>query len=639
MLNENSNSGPITAQAREAQIDAIFSKARELPQTDGAVYLAQVRDFMVTQPDVVEAASSESAAWAFFRDGEPIFVSISRGTAGVAPRVAEPRAKAELSPLADAPSELPSSRNACLINLFQSGNNAFQTSTPKVSRILNQVGYQSRELSGSLADYKGLGGGVGVLYVDGHGEVVGKSRRVSGSAVPLGEDVFGLETAELVPTKDGHTDLSRETLGNDLKVGANGEPPAVIRGLVNEDLNGAVQRGHYFITATFVDRYMSNFADHSLVFLNTCYSTHPAAEKFRASLAAKKMATYMGWSLRVDDGDAARFGPQIMDRLLGANAGDIERPEIPAQRPFPVDPVLIWFGTPITRLAGVLQKSGENVVLAPSIQKVDVTDQHHLVLHGKFGSNSGGDGEVRLGQVVLPYESADWQLDTIKVSSEEVLNEGEVEVRVHGVKSNRVPLTIAYNCEVSFNPNRLSRLASRSTGGAFSEIITEDIHSFTASLGTLADRHGYREVPGGPVLRQAGLAAASPLVQITSAEHSGTITYKAGSGGAPQDAVQDILMRPNLSFPFYGSVFSRQEGNGIVYVSIVGSSDRSVAHYPRGLTQPPDYAFPLLVGGVGNVTTDSNGVFQGQDYFGTPDHILFTPRQASVPEAPDSVPR
>ena len=638
-VNMNSTPDGLTTQAREEQIEAIFAKARELPESDPQSYLAQLRNYMITQPNVVEAGLSDGTVWAYFSDGQPIFVSINR-PGGPAPqpnsRIA---AKAAVSPRVDSPSELPRSKAARLINLFQSGNNSFTATTPKISRMLTQVGYEPRDLTGSLADYKSLGGGVGLLYIDGHGETFQKSSEVVGSN-PLTEDVFALESADLVPTKNGKTDLSQETLGEDLKVGPNGEPPAVIRGLVKEDWVGFNKRAHYFITRTFVSRYMSNFSDHSFVFLNTCYSTSPAAIQFLDALKGKGAGTCMGWSERVHDVDAANKGPLFVDRLLGANSDEVSFKENPAQRPFPVDPVLSWFGSPFTILPGQLQKSGENALLAPSIQFIDVTDQLHLELHGNFGSNPGGDGTVRLGDTVLTYQAADWQPDRIKVRSDNYLLDGEVQVTSNGIKSNRVPLTTLFNTDVSFNPGAVSKVSSRAANGAFSQIITNDVETFTAFVGTLADRHGYRETPGGAVVSHTGVSAASRSAQINSAQHFGTIRYVARpDGGSPVDAVQDILVRPSLVFPFAGFAFSRDEGNGIVSVSINGSAAQSEAHHPNNVSQPPDYGLPLLVGGSGNVTVDSNGAFQGQDQVGTPYYILFTPRAATPPAIPDSVPR
>jgi hypothetical protein len=647
----------LTEVQRGLELDAISTVANSQNDSDVANYTASILQVMQGQPDIVETGIDQGDVYGFFSDGEPVLVLDNRPgsdlaqTQSVVPRAASERGLI-LSPTT---LDVPDANTAVLINCFNLPGTHYNAAAPLVGQLLSAANYTVSTPAGSLADFKALGGGAGIFYEDGHGGVLPAATKVVGNSAPLTEATFTLETAELVPTtSNGNVTLVNETLGSDVQVGAGGAPPPVLRVLAAEDYTPGnssaanLKRYHYCVTRTFVDKYMSNFSPNSLVFLNTCDGSRSESASFQHSMQNKGVSVYTGWTASVGDRTSYNLGGLYIDRMLGSNAPSIFIQSSPPERPFDSSSVLSWIaslgqntgtGGPTSLVAATTGASPAFGLLAPSIKDIDVLDQLTLQLNGEFGDNAAANGTVKLNGMEMVYNVTDWTPTTIKVQlpDKAYLTAGNVVVDVNGHDSNTVPVSNNFNTHAVIHSVLDSTRTITGDQTYQQEIYTEDQH-WTADLGVLVDQHGYRTMPGGPIVTQTGEVAPARACNVTSVTDTGTITFIPVDSNNTPTLVEQILLNPALIIPYAGTVFGEVNGTNMVYIDINGGTTRAIDDQPVGSPEPPLYNFPLIMATSGNVPSDPNTGALSGSYTYSGGTATFTPTNASPPQIDVNIP-
>jgi hypothetical protein len=276
--------------------------------------------------------------------------------------------------------------------------------------MLTAGGYTGTSADATLANLRGVSGD-GVFYIRTHGGMASIHR--DGST----QDLYALWTSSEV--LDPLVEEQDATLVADLLT-----QRVVYMLFRNDRWNQAFpslfeRNRHYGITSKFVAHHMS-FAPDSLIYVDACNSASDAG--FRAAFPGGSL--FVGWDERAEIAGAARTAQFVFDRLLGANQF---APESPKQRPFDhqalaSDPK---FGpgktygssraiasdgmTPIVANLGFHRLRGDFGLLAPSLYALEADeDAGKLILHGNFGRDPGGDGQVIIsdgGETALPVTS------------------------------------------------------------------------------------------------------------------------------------------------------------------------------------------------------------------------------------------
>jgi len=490
---------------RLAAIAAVEDQARSLEAQHLAPLdqLTAIAAFMAARPEYMATAiDAESlSASGVFRDGRLHLVTLNY-TPG--PPIVASAAAAPISAAA-AGAELPAAPYARLFHSFGTGFPT-QASIDDAKTYLTSRGWKLRSVAEGDARVETLRGvsGDGLFYINTHGgrvkAGVDPSKEPEGKLYALDSSTIVSDQLEKIP--EYADDLAKQRLV--YFTAHNGETKSIL-GISYADWDT-----RYGITRYFVDAYWG-FAAHSVVMINACFSSRNA--EFIASVRAKGAEVYLGWSEKIDPATVDSSLRYLVDRMVGANK---YQPESPPQRPFAYDLVLADMaskGLDVYAATGAkLEVSSAAPVppaLAPSIRVMTVDESaNQLKLKGGFGLEQG---TVTVDGTPLVIQS--WAPDLIVCTLP--LNgpgsSGDVQVEVHGVRSNLRQLTqwamsLHYHWT---NPTDITGL----------------VFDGTAPLRFRADAAGYRDRPAA--------ALTFPTRGMVATHESGLPLTGSGSNGTP----------------------------------------------------------------------------------------------------------
>lgn len=330
-------------------------------------------------------------------------------------------------------------RSCVFANLFDAGTNTANTST--LYQMMKNKKYDVDLVTGN-------GGGVdffktlanyGLVYLDTHGGFIQDKKAAA-------QPYYGL-----LRTSDGQNVVQDQTY---LANGDFSSRRVMIstRVITNASDLAKVPAGkHYCISNKFIEQYVGEFENHSLVFLNCCQTAklpsgaipdYSDAPLFSAFLG-KNAGDILGWTESVTDQKAMNAGSYFFSRMLGDN--DAFAAQTPPIAPYDFGDTYAallnkGYGHDATYNAdfvGYIRGYSEDVILAPRINFL-VTDleDEQMEIHGTFGSN--GTPTVKAGDQQLTVVERD--TDTILVDLPDDAK-GPVTVEILNHKSNAVPLT------------------------------------------------------------------------------------------------------------------------------------------------------------------------------------------------------
>jgi hypothetical protein len=405
---------------------ASFKKT--LSKVDAAKAMA---DWLKKRPEFeAMGAESDGNVWFRFTDGTMAIIANNRATASGTQSPLHRIADGSLLKASSGPSTEVPSHNKWL-SCETLGAGFLFTGPDYLDNIASRVGYVPSHL-GAVGELKTLVNDAAIFFLDGHGGY---------GQVPWG----GTEYAVWTQTK--------RSVANDTLFSDDLRQHRLV--WMYADFDTIKTEWHYAFTGQFVRKYMS-FAKNSLVYIDACWSA--TNNVFVNSFFAKGASVYAGYTAPAEAGSSLISTVVFFDRTLGANSPqvDIEVPK-PPQRAFDWPAVLSWMqsksldygsGDGTTRLIIVPSNGSKLGPLAPSIATMFVHPyDQKLYIYGMFGENPGGDGVVTIGGSPMPiYEWAydgTSQMDRIvcKIPDDGAGSYGDVQVKVHEIKSNVSPLS------------------------------------------------------------------------------------------------------------------------------------------------------------------------------------------------------
>lgn len=476
-------------QERGVILDEIKTKFISLSELEPEAARQELLTYLRGRPEFVEADISDTnAISARFNNGPVIIINTSRPqgavpipTPEIEPQPAlspEPSTSNSVLPPAKGPTsspltptapttqgstaertELPGSNRVRLLNGFGPGwSNMIPTLR---SWLVSEQKYDP--VGGAEASIDALRsvGGDGVFYISTHGGFFPQTVALPPPEMERRERQFALWT-----TTKRDVGRSASDLWDDLNPPDILTLPRVVLSLGNESpataTTPAVYEWHYAITAGFVRAYWGNFARHSFVYVDACFSDDPEAWDFKSAVLEKGASVYAGWTEEVEDAIAAYSALLVFDRLLGKNHEDYLEEGF-KQRPFDYDqvkydlgqhnaqgyPLGVWRATGASLEFTPRSANGNFGLLAPSIWRMFVDeDKEELIIEGTFGSDLGqGNRSV---SVNCPPQTSCESLNIKEWKPEKIVcdlpregdrSSGDVVVEVRGHKSNVAQLT------------------------------------------------------------------------------------------------------------------------------------------------------------------------------------------------------
>ncbi|HJW54683.1 MAG TPA: hypothetical protein VJ577_05355 [Burkholderiaceae bacterium] len=418
------------ADQRSVATQRIDDKYEELVAANIPNPWEELKAYVLTQPEFVDAGVGENQLWAKFKDGR-YFLYLDNWkvplTAGQ-PFVQEASLRASPAPIALTSSasvrELPASAQAKLfmIDADEFKNFGGGDVLEKGAQALQKQGWNaSMSIDFSVEALKSIGT-VGLLYLNTHSGVLGPDDQKQYAMITSTQSTWENEIKYADELADGTLIYTRD-----------------------RTLKQAVGFGrfpNYAITPKFVRKYW-NFSDNSLVILMACHGGESAASKFRDALTAKHAGTIIGWN-GSSNPNGYEMVKRLFDRLTGANAVD---PKSPPNRAFDFDDVWDYLEREGYLFTPAIEKGDEPVAVKrfgggfdltnPVITELQVTVNNWLILHGEFGTEPG---KVSIDGVDVP---ASWSADgaAIQVALPTGANDspgsyGNVVVTTRGRKSN-----------------------------------------------------------------------------------------------------------------------------------------------------------------------------------------------------------
>lgn len=408
-------SSGFSAEQRTAATDRIVAKLEQLTGGGEAepAHWDALRDWVLTQPEFVEAGVEDKAMWARFSDGR-YFVYSDNWRAPPASEVSEAPARKQKSALAAAAEpEVPGSADALLLG-FRDPD--FALGNPAMARMVQAVtdrGWKVASDHGLTVDALKGRGELGFLYLTSHSAVFG----------PTGNKHFSVMT---------ETEISN---ANDQAYAADLRDNSLI---YHRDRDPTKREPRYAVTAGFVDKYL-RFSPNSLVVMLSCNSGSAAAARFRDALFRQKAGTVVGWEGN-SNYQAFDTVDMLVDRLTGANAVNAV---LPANRPFNMGDVWNYLGRkgllvtpPLHPEKGdkeaYVRRFGEGFqMLVPIITELRATGPDKLILQGDFGTEPG---TVTVGgRLLAPVWAPDGKTVEVDLGPDA---HGEVFVMARGRRSN-----------------------------------------------------------------------------------------------------------------------------------------------------------------------------------------------------------
>jgi hypothetical protein len=502
-------SGPLSVEQRALATGALADRFQQITGGSDTTTPAQweeLRAWVMTQPDFVDAGVGDQLLWARFRDGRYFLYTDNWRPLPTTPQ-ALARAPTGVQDAALLKQDVPASADALLL---ADSHPDFADAGPVMTRMAAALKKREWTPSGqrslSVETLKAQGE-LGFLFLTAHSGIFG----------PTGEQQFAMITDDVV------------TIAKDFSYSSELEDTSLIyhrdrRGWEKLGLKGNLR---YAITARFVDRYL-RFSPESLVILVSCNSGSPQASAFRDALRLRGAGTVIGWE---GNSNPLAFPAMdlMVDRLAGTNAVDAVTPP---NRAFNFKDVWEYLDkkkkleTPSVDAGGaavpVRRFGGGFSLLQPVLAELEATGIDKLLLHGDFGQQAA---TVTVGgKEFAATTSADGKLLEVQLGP---VDHGEVVVTSRKRKSN---------------PRVLGSWRGQVTYKQTLEAACDDVefsNSMTINVHLRADAHAVRdEVDEQPRNSKRLVMAASDTKATWRADGScsdrnGIIERWSGTGELP----------------------------------------------------------------------------------------------------------
>lgn len=451
-----------------------------------------LRAWVVTQPEFIDAGVGDRLLWAQFSDGR-YFVYTDKNWGRLPPgSVIPPDAPALLQQQLQVKGVLKSgavpsaARAAILSHSGAPTENEFADGLPLMRHMADALKARGWTVNPqralSIQEFKNLGE-VGFLYINSHSAVWGPKGKEQFSVMLDDMATLASELSTSSDLGDGslmyHRDRTMwQTLGR-------GDPP------------------RYAATARFVSKYLK-FSPGSLMIMLSCHSGSPEAAGFQAALQAQGLGTLIGWDGNSNP-QAYRAVGLLVDRMAGVNKFE---PVTPGNRAFGFDDVWQYLekhGLTITPGVGngmaapMLRLGAGFSKLAPVVTALQARGDK-LVIHGDLGTEPG---TVTVGGVPV---NATWEADGSKaVATLANATHGEVVVKVKDRTSSPRVLG-AWRGSVTYR--RESEEVTGCNGAKFHNTAIVDVH-------LRADMHGVRDEVDGTVKNNPHYLIPAPDTRAT----------------------------------------------------------------------------------------------------------------------------
>lgn len=474
----------IEAEKKVEVFDKVNVFLNDLSWTDRTTAHQSIVAFLEAMPEIKKASYSEESdnVWAEFTDGTIYLVLNNRPNENNVPDPDYSNLRTDLSNQRTQEMVWPVIPSSKKVYIFSGVGNYFKSSRTGndfLKYLFQQdeekTGYEPQIVDASIKNLKEIQD-AGVFYFSSHGGYIRLNER---------DSIYGAYTSDNV---DAATEKAYKA---DVK-----KRDLVYITAYNKIENGKkIAETHWGITSNFVKKHMK-FPKHGIIYLDICQSF--VVKDFWWSFHSKSDATgtVLGWTDKVDDGDAYSTAAYFFDRMIAANTKyPVTKPEDPKQRTFNLpaifnDMIKKDLGKSIPyrenpgRVAYLTYHAAPNmgVILRPSISYMMVHEfMDWLIIWGEFGEDPGeGNREVTVNNV--PVESIDeWDPAMLKckIKSSGTGSAGDVIVKARGIESHPRTLT-EWRGTIKY---------TRPSSGTVSEEATMNIH-IRRDIGL------YRKAPG-----------------------------------------------------------------------------------------------------------------------------------------------
>jgi hypothetical protein len=501
--------GTVTLQQRGVAADRMTDRFQQITggvDTPTADMWEQLRAWVMTQPEFIDAGLGDQVLWARFRDGR-YFLFTDNWRPLPRPQLATVQSVLKkAAPSALLQQEIAGSGQALMLS---DSDQVFADSGPVMDRMsegLFQSGWSVTTQRALHIDMLRSTGTLGFLFLTAHSGIIG----------PTGAKQFAMITDDLA------------TSDNDEKFQADLDDGTLIYHRDRKFLEEVFNRGlRYAITEKFVSKYL-HFSPEALVILAACHSGSAEAAGFRNAIqqGGGGTATVVGWDGNTNP-QAYETVDLLVDRLTGMN---VVRPVTPANRPFNFADVWRYLGdkgllqTPSpegTVMTPVLSFGSGFSILRPVLQALENTGIDKLLLFGQFGNEPA---TVKVGSTTFPATTlAGGNALMVDLTPDA---EGDVVVTTRNRRSNRRVLG-SWRGQLSYKQT----IVSSCPQAPFSNTVDIKLH-------LRADAHAVRFEVDGPLHNnERQLMPASDTTATWKAEGSctlaGNTTTFSGSGKLP----------------------------------------------------------------------------------------------------------
>lgn len=346
---------------------------------------------------------------------------------------------------------IPTSRRAVLFQATVPG-----IAAPMLTSLIPAFQARGYEVVGGEATLQNLMGienyssDIGVFYIDTHGGLATLSH-FKPAPDPGGRGIF-VESPKLVlmtstqVTRESEALLHSEFSKSELVYAVPG-PAIRSRGIV------VVPRAYYCITEEFVKNRWS-FSDKSLVFIDTCMSSHPRARTFIQACLDKGGSVYAGWSGSIQDVWSYFATRLFFDISLGGS--QIFTQVHPRQRPFDLNAIRTYLSARGYDVDQSKRSKGAQLrffpefltpqdfgLLVPSLQYLSTDESQDIVyLNGLFDKEIPVVVQVEGSQTKqIEVNASRINLAIFPLPGDQEPSVGYVTASQSGRTSNTIPLT------------------------------------------------------------------------------------------------------------------------------------------------------------------------------------------------------
>jgi hypothetical protein len=514
----DTNSG---AAALNATILAVQTFLDTIPTTDRQAWRTQIINFLNSRADIASAGESADGVWAITSDGVPIALWNNRLPDPFDPEDILPQAAALRT-------QTPGNAAARFSTTVGAG---FRLAGPRLARQLGSHGYAPTFDDAQLTSLQGQRN-ESVFFFNTHGgsfEIplfAANGQMLRENGVVVTERAYGLWSGTKWDANSPDYGVYLYEM-KEKRLALSISAASFTTNALGESV--AVNECHYAITAQWVRDYMTYPPEnHASVWLGACLSGSADAADMRNAFRSAGAEMVSGWTQNVTGAAVVTATSFLYDRLLGAN--EVQPPATP-QRPFnyadswtelrsrglhlhpSVDNNTNLINTEIIYEGA----SGDEAfgVFAPSIAYVLIDEiGDRVVLNGIFGTPPANSRQVNIDGVDTTVLTWEPRKIVCSLPRTGVGSAGEVQVLVHGFKSN------------------IRRITRWTVNGAYKMIEADTPHVVDGTLKMIfrADVGEYRKVPGNVFIRPTryAVAAQNSEIRLTA---SGTLSAPCGDGG------------------------------------------------------------------------------------------------------------